>query len=101
MIRMIVRFHCPECGNSYLEERASHAVIGAIVEKIGPPVGDIMPVIAYGPTDVYSYDSSSVYYRCPHCGYILCDEEGDEIGPEKLFEWLEQRGMLEPEKLEG
>lgn len=97
MNRMVVKFRCPECGGTQLEERATRASIGSTIKKIDPDIKGGLPIFLYGPTTVYGRNGD-IYYRCPRCGYILQDE-GDEVSSkEELFEWLEQREMLKPEK---
>lgn len=94
-----LNFVCPQCRGTQLEVHFTVNEVSMAIEDIEPYAKDEAPVFCYGEMRIHDDDFTQTYYQCENCGYILQDGEGHEVGSEEeLSEWLEQKGMIKPEK---
>ena len=79
-----LKFKCPSCGDTRLEEVCTDVVQSSICTCISEEGID-----EYGET---SYDGGVLdRYQCLNCGYVINDDKGNKIEcEEELVEWLKQ-----------
>jgi ribosomal protein S27AE len=83
-----IKFVCPKCTSTVLDEQAEEVVITSHVEYLSSE-GDI----EYGEDIDTSYGEIFVF-KCGECDYVLKDGNNNDVIPQGLYKWLEQRGMI-------
>jgi rubredoxin len=88
---LTVKFKCPVCGESVVEEIMGDVWQSAPIQAIDEEVFEC----EYGP-EVETNGGVVDRYQCAHCGYVLKGIDDEPLdNADSLFSWLEERKMME------
>jgi hypothetical protein len=79
---MQLKFCCPECGDTRLEEIMDRAHVSTEIQGVSPDTGELW----YGEVEVS--DGVVLRYQCKGCGYHLATNGAPIDTEEELRDWL-------------
>jgi hypothetical protein len=79
---MQLKFCCPECGDTRLEEIMDRAHVSTEIRGVSPDTGELW----YGEVEVS--DGVVLRYQCKGCGYHLATNGAPIDTEEELWNWL-------------
>lgn len=79
----MLKFKCPECGGNKIEIVENTIAVSEITEI--KEDGNF----EYGPVD--NIDGETSCYQCSKCGFVITDEDGNDISDnESLVDWIKE-----------